>query len=57
MKDGLYVMPIAVKNGKIIPLKDMISGEEVGKVLAKSVIDALISILDPRKSNDTNGGE
>lgn len=57
MKDGLYVMPIAVKNGKIIPLKDMMSGEEVGQVLAKSVIDALISILDPRKSNDTNGGE
>lgn len=57
MKDGLYVMPIAVKNGKIIPLKDMMSGEEVGQVLAKSVIDALISILDPSKSNDINRGE
>lgn len=57
MKDGLYIQPCAVKDEKIILFEKFLTNEEVCKILAKSVVDAFISILDPSKSSDTNGGE
>lgn len=44
-KDGIYFIPVAIKNGLLFKLSDPVSCEEVATELSKSVVDALASFF------------
>ena len=44
-KDGIYFIPVAIKNGMLFKLSDPVSCEEVATALSKSVVDALASFF------------
>ncbi len=46
-KDGIYFIPVAIKNGMLIKLSDPVSCEEAAMALSKSVVDAFVSFFVP----------
>lgn len=44
-KDGIYFIPVAIKNGMLHKITDPVSCEEVAMALSKSVADALASFF------------
>lgn len=55
MKDGIYILPYAVKDGKAYPLMDtLVSVEDVLREINEATIDVFISCIDPIKNKETN---
>jgi hypothetical protein len=46
MKDGLYILPVAIKDGKVIPHKDMTYAEDFAKALSKAVVDEFLKLFE-----------
>ena len=51
-KDGIYFIPVAIKNGALFKLSDPVSCEEATMALSKSVVDALASffVVGPKEA-------
>lgn len=54
-KDGIYFIPVAIKNGELYKLADLVSCEDAAMALSKSVVDAFASFFVV-KSEGAGGG-
>ena len=54
-KDGIYFIPVAIKNGELYKLTDLVPCEDVSIALSKSVVDAFASFFAVKSEGVEDG--